>query len=69
MTNFEGSENRKARIFKMCLERFMATCQVTALPRFSGALLHALITGVAEHGNLVAMQQRVRLGDIGDIAD
>jgi hypothetical protein len=31
-------------------------------------LLHALITGVTEGSDLAAMQQRVRLGDIGDIA-
>ena len=30
-------------------------------------LFHALVAGVAERGTLVAVQQRVRLGHIGDI--
>ena len=33
-----------------------------------GPFFHALIAGVAERGGLVAVQQRVRLGHIGDIA-
>jgi hypothetical protein len=33
-----------------------------------GALFHALVTGVAERGRLVAVQQRVRFHHVGDVA-